>query len=52
MVSITISIDNQTYEFVRWYMELKDLDNMSQACRSLIKKGVAHEKQIAAQEQA
>lgn len=49
MVAITVSMDEKTYRYVVWYMEKKETDNLSQAIRMLVQKGIAHEKAVEAQ---
>lgn len=48
MVGITISIDEATYKYLHEYMDTYGTKNMSQAARALIRKGIAHERAIAA----
>ena len=48
MVSITFSIDDKTYDMVRRFMDETDIDSVSMAVRMLVKKGVAHDKEIRA----
>lgn len=48
MVSLTISLDEKTYEAVKMYKENNLLDNTSQAIRMLVKKGIAHELEVRA----